>query len=53
MHYTALSLTIVWLLALAAFVLAGSGVAEGWWLVALIALAFVAPTLLRAGHEEG
>ena len=53
MHYTPLSLTIVWLLALTVFVLAGSGVAEGWWLAALIALAFAAPALLVARDGEG
>jgi len=47
MPYTSLSLTIVWLLVLTLFVMAGSGVAEGWWLVAVLAMAFAAPSLLR------
>ena len=46
MPYTSLSLTIVWLIALTVFVLAGSGVA-GWWLVVLLSIAFAAPALLR------
>jgi uncharacterized protein (DUF58 family) len=46
MPYTYKSLAFAWLIILALFVASASGVAQGGWLVLLIAVAFVVPALV-------
>jgi len=46
MRYTATSLTVLWLIALALFVLSGSGVVAGRWLLFLLAIALVVPVFM-------
>ena len=46
MPYSSKSLAFAWLIILALFVASASGVAQGRWLVLLIAVAFVVPALV-------
>ncbi len=47
MPYTCRSLTFAWLITLALFAASASGVFVGWSFVALLAVAFAAPWLVR------
>jgi len=53
MRYAAKSLVLLWLIALALFVLSGSGVVTGPWLLLLLAVALAVPVLvLRNPHSD-
>ena len=52
MPYTNKSLTFVWLITLALFVVSASGVLRGWWFVVLLAVAFAAPWLVLRTPAE-
>ncbi len=47
MPYTATSLTLVWIAAVALLVVTASGAASGPWLVVAVLAALLAPALLR------